>query len=56
MVDRSNYRLNEAIEQHIRIWNGTFHGYVIKNMYENGIDYEYICSAAGIDYEDYKEY
>lgn len=55
MVDRSNYRLNEAIEQHIQIWYGTIHGQTIKNMYENETDYESICDIAGIDYEDYRE-
>ena len=55
MADRSNYRLNEAIEQHIRIWDGTIHGQTIKNMYENDTDYESICDVAGIDYDDYKE-
>lgn len=53
MTDRSNARLNEAIEQHIAQWNGTVHGYCIKNMWENGADYESICDAANIDIEDY---
>ena len=35
--------------------DGTVHGQVIKNMYENGSDYESICEAASIDYEDYEE-
>lgn len=55
MADRSNKTLNEAIDQMIRIWNGTIHGQTIKNMYENGTDYESICDVAGIDYEDYRE-
>lgn len=55
MADRSNKALNEAIEQMIRIWDGTIHGQTIKNMYENGADYESICDVAGIDYEDYRE-
>lgn len=53
MADRSNLKLNEAIEEHISQWEGTIHGYCIKNMYENGTDYESICSAADIDYDDY---
>jgi len=55
MADRSNYSLNEEIEKHIDIWNGTIHGQAIKNMYDNGCDYESICEAAHIDYEDYEE-
>lgn len=55
MADRGNRRLNEAIEEHIRMWDGTIHGYCIKNMYENGSDYESICEAADIDIEDYEE-
>ena len=34
MADRSNARLNEAIEQHIAQWDGTVHGFCIKNMWE----------------------
>lgn len=40
MADRSNQRLNEAIENMIRMWDGTIHGQTIRNMYENGSDYE----------------
>ena len=54
MTCRSNKALNEAIEQMIRIWDGTIHGQTIKNMYVNGKDYESICDVAGIDYEDYR--
>ena len=43
MADRSNARLNEAIEQHIAQWDGTVHGFCIKNMWENGADYESIA-------------
>ena len=50
-----NSRLDEAIERMIRIWDGTIHGQTIKNMCENGTDYESICDVAGIDYEDYRE-
>ena len=52
MADRSNQRLNEAIENMIRMWDGTIHGQTIRNMYENGSDYESICE---IEYEDYEE-
>ena len=53
MADRGNHRLNAEIERHIQQWGGTVQ--VIKNMYENGSDYESICEAASIDYEDYEE-
>jgi hypothetical protein len=55
MADRSNARLNEAIEQHIAQWDGTVHGFCIKNMWENGADYESICEAANIDIEGYED-
>lgn len=55
MGDRSNAALNEAIEEHIRIWDGTIHGSCIKNMYENGDSYDHICEAANIDIEDYED-
>ena len=55
MADRSNQRLNEAIENMIRMWDGTIHGQTIRNMYENGSDNESICEIAGIEYEDYEE-
>ncbi len=55
MADRSNQRLNEAIEDMIRMWDGTIHGQTIRNMYENDSDYESICEIAGIEYEDYEE-
>lgn len=29
--------------------------YCIKNMWENGADYESICEAANIDIEDYED-
>ena len=46
---------DEAIENMIRMWDGTIHGQTIRNMYENGSDYESICEIAGIEYEDYEE-
>lgn len=52
---RKNHRLNVAIEDHIRQWDGTIHGQCIKNMWDNGTSYEGICEAAGIDYEEYQE-
>lgn len=55
MTDRSNHRLNVEIERFIDMWDGTILGYEIKNMYENGTDYESICERADIDYEDYRE-
>lgn len=55
MVDRNNQRLNEAIEKAISMWDGTIHGQTLRNMYDNGSDYESICEVAGIDYEDYEE-
>lgn len=55
MAYRGNHRLNKSIKDHIRAWDGTVHGQTIKNMYENGSEYEGICEAAGIDYEDYEE-
>lgn len=55
MADRSNHRLNEEIESHIRQWDGTIHGQMVKNMYENGSGYESICEIMQIDYADYEE-
>lgn len=55
MSDRSNIRLNEEIKRQINLWDGTIHGQTIKNMYENGSDYENICEVMQINYEDYKE-
>lgn len=55
MAYRGNTRLNEEIERQISMWDGTIHGQSIKNMYENGSDYESICEVAGLDYEEYEE-
>lgn len=55
MAYRGNKRLNEQIELVISMWDGTVHGQAIKNMYNNGADYESICEVANIDYEDYQE-
>lgn len=57
MSDRSNHRLNNAIERLIEQWYGTSFGASIENMYENGSSYECICEATDgrIDYEDYSD-
>ena len=54
-MDRSNHRLNVAIERFIEAYDGTAVGQEVQNMYENGTDYEYICDRMGIDYDDYEE-
>lgn len=53
--DRSNNRLNDRIERYIDAWDGTVIGMQVRNMYENGSDYESICEVIGEDYEDYKD-
>lgn len=55
MPERSNHRLNEEIERQIRMWDGTIFGIAVKNMYENGSDYESICEQLNIDYTKYLE-
>lgn len=55
MADRTNHRLNCLIEKEIRMWDGTVHGATVRNMYENGSDYESICDVMNVDYEDYTE-
>lgn len=55
MGDRSNHRLNMEIERFIDTWDSTIIGMQVKNMYENGTDYESICEAMRIDYADYEE-
>jgi len=55
MGDRGSQRLDDRIEKYIDIWDGTAIGQSVKNMYENGCDYESICEVMRIDYEDYKE-
>lgn len=52
---RNNHRLNVEIEKFIEAWDGTIKGQDVKNMYENGTSYEYICERMELDYEDYKE-
>ena len=53
-VERPNYRLNCEIERFINQWEGTSIGQDVKNMYENGTSYEYICDKMEINYEDYE--
>ena len=53
MTDKK--RLNCEIERFIDQWGGTARGQDVRNMYENGSSYEYICEQIGIDYEDYRE-
>ena len=55
MADRSDARLNDIIKRHITKWNGTVHGYLIKNMWKKGADYKSICEAANIDIKDYED-
>ena len=55
MAFRGNQRLNADIERHIGSWRGTAHGQIIENMYKGEAEYEAICEAAGIDYEEYEE-
>ena len=54
-MDRSNEKLNIEIEDFIHMLWGTAIGVSVKNMYENGSDYESICEVIGIKYEDYEE-
>lgn len=54
-MDRSNHRLNVAIERFIDAYDGTAIGQDVRNMYENGTSYEHICDRMDIDYEDYRE-
>lgn len=54
-MDRSNHRLNVAIERFIDAWDGTAIGQDVRNMYGNGSSYECICDRMGIDYGDYEE-
>lgn len=48
-MDRSNHRLNDEIECFIRAWDGTAIGQDVRNMYENGSSYEYICERMGME-------
>ena len=55
MADRSNQKLNEAIQKHIDQWLGTTHGYQVKMAFDKGVDYETLCQMCNLDYADYKE-
>ena len=55
MADRSNKALNDVIEAQIDIWDGTVHGYQIKNAWKNGCDYETMCKLCGLEYEEYEQ-
>lgn len=50
-----NHHLDHEIEWVIDAWDGTIYGAEVKNMYENGTDYESICDKIGLCYEDYAE-
>jgi len=52
---RGNQSLNTVIEMYIDTWRGTAIGQSVKNMYENGSNYESICEVMQIDYEEYEE-
>lgn len=54
-AERTNHRLNWAIERFIDQWDGTIKGQEVKNMYENGTSYEAICEKIDLDYKDYEE-
>lgn len=54
-MQRDNAELNYQIERFIDIWSGTIIGAQVQRMYTNGTDYEAICEAAGIEYEEYEE-
>lgn len=56
MSNRNNCTLNAEIERFINCYDGTIIGFEVKNMYENGSDYETICDRMSIDYDDYKDY
>lgn len=40
----------ERIEEFIRIYDGTAIGQSVKNMLENGTDFEKICEYADLEY------
>ena len=54
-MNRNNHALNAYIESFINQYDGTAIGADVKNMYENGTDYEHICDYLGIDIADYEE-
>jgi hypothetical protein len=42
-----------VIERFIDVYDGTYIGQEVKNMYDNGSPYEVICEKMEIDYEEY---
>ncbi|MBE6677961.1 MAG: hypothetical protein E7597_04115 [Ruminococcaceae bacterium] len=53
MYNRNNNYLNVEIERYIEQYWGTSIGTSVRNMYENGTDYEKICDMIGWDYDDF---
>ena len=53
--DRNNGPLNKYIENVIEQWDGTIYGQCIKNMYENGTDYQSICEYMNVEYEEWED-
>ena len=53
--EETNHRLDCEIERLIDIWEGTYYGLQLKNMYENGTSYESICDFLDIDYSEYTD-
>lgn len=53
MHNRDNHYLNTEIERYIEQYWGTSIGVSVRNMYENGTDYEKICDMIGWDYDDF---
>lgn len=49
MPDRSNYNLNETIEDLIHEWRGTVFGKQLENAYDGQTSYEGLCQMACID-------
>ena len=45
----------ENIESFISQYDGTAIGQSVKNMYDNGTDFEMICDYADIEYEEEEE-
>ena len=48
-------RLDREIQSVIDQWEGTIFGYELKNMRDNGTDYETLCEKAGLLYEDFAD-
>lgn len=54
-MDRTNHRLNVIIERFIEAYDGTAVGQDVRNMFENGTDYDHICDRIDVDYDEYRE-